>query len=178
MIARTTLCVMILSLTGCSAVKEISKSANSITSIAQQSKENFEGIREAVEASPPRLAEATERSNQGIQQQAEIIKKSQDILETTSQVKDIVPWWAQLMEIIFISVGLLGAVIGAWYLGLGTLFCKLIGYIPERKTSQASILSDALDDSNPTTLREAVAALRGQDPQLDMAFKKRKKQRA
>lgn len=82
------------------------------------------------------------------------------------------------MEIIFISVGLLGAVIGAWYLGLGTLFCKLIGYIPERKTSQASILADALDDSNPTTLREAVAALRGQDPQLDMAFKKRKKQRA
>lgn len=178
MIVRTTLCVMMLSLTGCSAVTEINKSANNITSIAQQSKENFEGIREAVEASPPRLAEATERSNQGIQQQAEIIKKSQDILETTSQVKDIVPWWAQLMEIIFISVGLLGAVIGAWYLGLGTLFCKLIGYIPERKTSQASILADALDDSNPTTLREAVAALRGQDPQLDMAFKKRKKQRA
>jgi len=166
------------SLTGCSAVTEINKSANNITSIAQQSKENFEGIREAVQASPPRLAEATERSDQGIQQQAEIIAKSQDILEATSQVKDIVPWWAQLMEIIFISVGLLGAVIGVWYLGLGTLFCKLIGYIPERKTSQASILADALDDSNPTTLREAVAALRGQDPQLDMAFKKRKNQRA
>ena len=178
MIARTTLCVILINLVGCSAVTEINKSANSITSIAQQSKENFEGIREAVQASPPRLAEATERSNQGIQQQAEIIKKSQDILEATSKVKDIVPWWAQLLEIIFISAGLLGALVGAWYLGLGALTCRLIGYIPERKVSQASILSDALDESNPTTLREAVAALRGQDPQLDMAFKNRKKKRA
>ena len=178
MIVKTTLCVMVINLVGCSAVTAINKSANSITSAAQQSKENFEGIREAVSASPPRLVEATERSNQGIQQQAEIIKKSQDIIEETSKVKDIVPWWAQLAEIIFVSVGLLGALVGAWYLGLGTLTCRLIGYIPERKKSQANILSDALDPSNPTTFREAVAALRGQDPQLDMVFKKRKKQRA
>ena len=178
MIARITLCAIVINLVGCSAVTAINKSANSITSIAQQSKENFEGIRDAVTSSPPRLDEAEERSNQGIQQQAEIIKKSQDILEETSKVKDIVPWWAQLAEIIFVSVGLLGAVVGAWYLGLGALTCRLIGYIPERKTSQANILADALDDNNPTTLREAVAALRGQDPQLDMAFKKQKRKRA
>jgi len=166
--------LMALLVNGCSKVAVIQKSSNSVSTLAHSSKENFEKINDAVTAEPPRLTEAEERSHQGIQEQAQIIEETQTIIEATSGVKDVTPWWANTMEIIAISIGIVGVVFGLWYLGLGVLVRKLIGYVPAAKKAEAEMLSNALDSNDPVTVREAVAVMRAKDPELNAAFKKRK----
>jgi methyl-accepting chemotaxis protein len=108
-------------------VEKIQKTSNSIRSLAQDSKQNFEKINEAAAANPPRLSEITERSNQGISEQAEIIEKTEGIIEATSGVVDTVPWWANTVEIVMIAAIVLGIIGLLWYSGLGTLLHGLIG---------------------------------------------------
>ena len=161
-------------LISCSAVEKIQRNTNDIRTIAEESKQNFEKINDAAITEPPRIEEIKERSNQGISQQTQIIEKSQVVIEATSQVKDIVPWWANTIEIIFISLSILGVLALCWYAGLGNLIHKLIGYVPTAKRNEAKLLAEALDSKEETTLREVIAYLRAKDPLLDEAFRKRR----
>lgn len=166
--------ILLLSLAcvSCSSVEQIQKNSNSIRSIAQDSKENFEKIYEASISTPPRISEISERSHQGISQQTKIIAKTEGIIEATSGVKDAVPWWANTIELIMIASAVIGLIVLLWYTGIGTLLRKLVGYVPESKKQEAKLLDEALNGN--TSLRETVAFLRAKDPILDTAFQKRK----
>lgn len=156
----------------CSSVEQIQKNSNSIRSLAQESKENFEKINEDLSAIPPRIESAKKRSDKGVSQQTAIIEKTEGIIEATSGVNDVVPWWARTLEIGLIAVAIIGSLVFLWYSGLGNLFRKLIGYVPEAKKQEAKLLDETL--SGNTSLRETVAFLRAKDPALDAAFRKRK----
>jgi hypothetical protein len=45
-------------------------------------------------------------------------------------------------------------------------------FIPDKKLQQAKLLQEAKDASDPTTIREAIAAIRAADPAFDAAYKK------
>jgi hypothetical protein len=159
----------------CSAVGKIQTNANEIRTLAEESKQEFVKIHEAAAAEPPRTKEIKERSNQGISKQTEIIEKTQVVIEATSGVKDIVPWWASALQVVVIGLSILCCLLFLWYSGLGLLVKKMVGYIPSAKIEEAKLLSEALDDNSNTAIREAVAALRAMDPELNKAFKKKKK---
>ena len=159
-------------LIGCSSVEQIQKNSNSIGSLAQDSKINFEKIHEAASAAQPRISEIKERSNQGISEQTKIIEKTQRIIEATSGVADTTPWWAKTLEVSMVALSILGIVLLLWYTGIGSLVSKLIGYVPEAKKQEAKLLDEAL--KGDTSLRETVAFLRAKDSALDTAFKRRK----
>jgi hypothetical protein len=161
-----------ISLFSCSSVEQIQKNSNSIRSLAQDSKQNFEKIYEAAVSIPPRLEEIKNRSHQGISEQTEIVAKTEGIIEATSGVVDTVPWWANTLEITMVAIAVIGVVVLLWYSGLGSLFRKLIGYVPEAKQQEAKLLDETL--RGDTSLRETVAFLRAKDPVLDTAFRRRK----
>lgn len=162
-----------LTLVGCSAVEKIQNNSNSIRTLALDSKENFEKINEAATAEPPRVEEIKERSNQGISEQTEIIAKAEGIIEVTPRVEDVIPWWANFLQILVIGITTLAVIVFLWYSGVGVVIRRLIGFIPEAKRQEAKMLDEAIQGT--TSLREAVAFIRAKDPELDTAFKKRKK---
>ena len=143
---------------------------------AQTTKDHLEGISKAATSIPPGIEEIKTRSDQGISEQTAIIEEAQGILEKTSEVKDIVPWWANLLEITMIAVSLVAVVIILWNTGIGLAIRKVIGLIPEAKKDQAKFLMEALNGN--TDLKESVAFMRAKDPLLDSAFKRRKEQNA
>jgi hypothetical protein len=159
-------------LCSCSSVEQIQRNSNTIRSLAQDSKQNFEKIYEAAIAVPVRLEEIKNRSYQGISEQTEIIAKTEGIIEATSGVVDTVPWWANMIEVSMVAIAIIGVVVLLWYTGLGTLLRKLIGFVPEAKKQEAKLLDEAL--SGDTSLRETIAFLRAKDPVLDTAFQRRK----
>lgn len=171
---RRILISSLILLSSCSAVAKIQKNSNDIRSIAQESKENFEKINEAATVQPPRIPEIQERSHQGISQQAQIIEKTETVIETTAKVEDKIPWWVDTIEIVLISLSILGVILFLWYSGVGLFIQKLVGYVPSAKRNEAKLLAEALDSKEDTTFREAVAYLRAKDPLLDAAFRKRR----
>jgi len=161
----------LLVLCSCSQVKRIQTNSFDIQDLAQEAITNYEGIIEATEQTPPRLREIVERSHQGISQQTEILEKAKDTILQTSQVVDATPKWQELIELGLWTALIVAVVIGAWYLGLGTVTRKLFGFIPEAKKEEAKLLREALDDESSTELKEVVAYLRAKDPELNRAYK-------
>lgn len=174
MLTKTIIISLVFFLASCSAVGKIQSGANEIRTLAEESKQEFEKINEAASATDPRISEIKERSNQGISKQTAIIEKTETVIEATSGVKDIVPWWATTLEVVIVGLAILGTCFALWYSGLGLLVKKLIGYIPSAKIQEAKLLSEAIDEQNKTTIREAIAAMRAMDPELNKAFEKHK----
>ncbi len=166
---------------GCSSVKEISSSNQNIQDKAIQSKEKFEFIHEETRGPEvPDFIKIHEVSAQGILEQTYILKETKDIVQATTGVKDITPWWSEMIVYVMVCLSILGVIFGLWYLGVGHLTKALfmrIGFISAAKKDEAKLFLDALDTSNKTTIEEAIAALRARDTELDLAFKKEKKVR-
>lgn len=176
MLTKTLQLALISLLTiSCNKVQKIQSNTLDIQKLSQESKENYEGIIIAARLNPPAIEEIVERSNKGISQQTAIIEKAKDTIIQTSEVTDSVPEWMKLVELGLWVALVLGVIVGAWYLGLGTLTRRIIGYVPQAKKDEAKLLSEALDESSETDMREVVAYLRAKDPELNAAFLKRKK---
>ena len=76
----------------------------------------------------------------------------------------------------FIALAIIGICVLLWYTGVGTLIQKTVYslglFIPEKKIQQAKVLAEAKDETDPTTIREAIAVLRASDPAFNAAYKK------
>ena len=164
--------------TGCSSVREIASSNQKISENANKSKDNFEYIAEETGGTKePDVVKIHEASTQGILQQTNILEETKDIVKATTGVKDITPWWSEMIVYVMIALSILGVVFGLWYLGVGHLTKALFsrfGFISTEKKDQAKLFLDALDKDNKTTVEEAVAMLRANDVSLNRAFKKEK----
>ena len=105
-----------------------------------------------------------------------ILGESTDIAGAVGNVKDITPWWGDMLSYGFIALAIIGICVLLWYTGIGTLIQKTVYslglFIPEKKIQQAKILAEAKDETDPTTIREAIAVLRASDPAFNAAYKK------
>ena len=139
-------------LVGCSAVKEISTSNHIIQENA--------------------MAIIDTRSITVAHKHAEIIlDETKDISGAVGEVADITPWWANLLKYGFISISGIAVVVILWQTGLGTVIRLAIGWLQKRKVTVAKLDIEALDDTDPTTLREYIAAKRSSDPMFNAAWK-------
>jgi len=175
-----TLCLLVLFiLSGCkSPVKSIADNANKIATVAQSSKERFERIEEAAKTELIDVESVRSDAIAGKQEQEEIIQTTKITIVDLTEVQNIVPWWASMINYIFIGLSILGILGILWYLGVGNLtrnfFYSLGMFIPKRKVEEARLVRKTLASDDPVTTRELVAALRASDPAFDAAFKKTK----
>jgi hypothetical protein len=105
-----------------------------------------------------------------------IIGESADIAKAAGNITDITPWWADMISYGFIALAIIGVCVLLWYTGIGGLIKKTVYslglFIPDKKIQQAKLLAEVKDEEDPTTIREAIAAFRAQDPAFDAAYKK------
>ena len=104
-----------------------------------------------------------------------ILIESSDIAKASANITNTTPWWADLLSYGFIALAIVGIVVLLWYTGIGKLIQKFIYslglFIPDQKKQQAKLLAEVKDETDPTTIREAIAAFRASDPAFDAAYK-------
>ena len=172
------LCVLFILCSCRSPVQDLARNANKVQTLATSSKERFQAIDSATRNELIDVETIQNHSAKGLQEQDTIISVTKDTLVNLTKVEDKVPWWSTLIVYVMVGLSILGGCFLLWYLGIGhltkALFIRL-GWISSRKMDQASLLTEALDKSSKTTVEEAVAVLRAEDPELNQAFKKLKK---
>jgi len=149
---------------GCSATKEIASSASVASSAAHSIYERSVFI--TTHSAQPEIVAAAVT----IKADAEIIlNETRQISIAVSGVKDIVPFWATLLQWGLGAVVSVALVALLWQTGLGTLIRVAIGWIPRRVQNEADLAGKMLGD-DPATAREFVAAKRASDPLFAAAW--------
>lgn len=153
------LLVLVISLTGCrSGPQRVADASIAIRDNASSSLERF------------RAADIPE----GVREQENILEQVDEVTLALPSISPSKAPWQTTVEYAAIAVGLVALMIIVWSSGLGQLIRTAIGWIPQRKRQMARLLRDTLDDRDPTNVREAVAALRASDSELDAAYRKLK----
>lgn len=124
-------------------------------------------VRDLAEASRQRFV--TYQDTAGEAEQVQIIALSSDIAENAAGVQEVEPAILQTVELVALAAVMIAGVVLAWQLGVGLLLRRVFGWIPERERRAAKLLRESV--AGETNLREAVAAMRAQDPLLDAAYR-------
>ena len=127
-------------------------------------------IRGAAESSRVRFEELA--IPEGVAEQELIIAESESIIRQVPRVQQNPTEWLGTIE--WVAIAVVGVVVVTliWQLGLGRLVRTAIGWVPRGTISNAKLLRESI--SNPSHIREAVAALRAMDPLFDAAYRKTK----
>jgi len=171
------LIILIFVIVGCSATEKLAKTTSEIQTNAQSSLTRFNTIQNETQTEAPNLLLISEESVGGQREQQSIIDLTQVIHKTLPAVEDQTPYWANLLQYGAIAAIVLGVAWILWYTGIGSILKRLVGFIPQPKKREASLVASVLDTSSETGLREYVAAKRASDPEFDRAFKKAKQER-
>jgi hypothetical protein len=162
--------------------EKIATSATTVETLAQSSKERFQKIDEIVKTKDMDVRSVQSETQAGVVEQEEIISLTKSTLVDLTKVEDKVPWWVGLINYIMITLSILAVCFLLWYTGIGSLIkslCYSFGlFIPKVKLEQASIARKTLEEGDPTTAREMVAALRASDPAFDAAYSKLKEKKS
>ena len=155
----------IASCAGCSATRQIAQSANQVSASSVKIARQADYI--AATSDQPEVVKAAV----AIHSESDIIlEHSQMIAENVAAVKDIVPAWMTLVE--WLAIGAAG-ICAAWILtasgALGAVRAAL-GWLPRRKVMDATLARSVMDDANPASIREYIAARRMSDAEFNAAF--------
>ena len=150
---------------GCSATRQIAQSANQVSASSVKIARQADYI--AATSDQPDVVKAAV----AIHSESEIIlEHSQIIAENVASVKDIVPWFATLAQWLAIAAFSICAV---WILtasgALGAVRAA-VGWLPRRKVMDANLARSVMDDANPASIREYIAARRMSDAEFNAAF--------
>lgn len=152
------LLVLVLLAAGCgSAPQRIADTAVEIRQTAESSKERF----------------ATLGSPVGVKEQERIISLTDEVIADVPNIQSIPNRWNDTLEMAAWAAVALAVAFVVWHLGLGQLTRSLFSWVPRNKAVAAKLLDEAVDPSHQTNMREAVAALRAMDPDLDRAFRRK-----
>lgn len=158
------LCSLVL---GCSASRRIAVEANAISEGADTITHLAEQIRDTSQE-----VESI-RTAKEIRDRAMQIRQSvTDIHAALPGVKDVVPWWATLLQWALIAAA--GAAL-VWFFTASGLFAAIrvaVGWLPKRKVHEAEMAAATLATDKPETLREFIAMKRASDKEFDAAWKR------
>lgn len=149
--------ILVLQLSGCDAPSTIANSAVTIRQNAESSKDRFIAL----------------KVPEGVAEQDEIIYLTEQVTHALPHIQQKPSAWQTTVEYVAIALIGLAAVLLVWQLGLGQLFRSLFSWVPRRKKSVAKLLDEAVNSEDEATMREAIAALRVMDPDIDAAFRSR-----
>lgn len=174
--AAILLCIVLSTIMqGCSPSQRIAEGANVARANAASSEQRFVVIDERALQAQAALGEIRDEASGGIREQQAIVAAAEKIAEAVPGVQDRPNEWLGTLTWLAIAAIAIAGVVLVWQLGLGTLVRTAIGWIPKRKAAAAKLLAEAGSDYSETTLEEAVAAMRGMDPEFDAAWRRRRR---
>lgn len=174
--AAILLCIVLSTIMqGCSPSQRIAEGANVARANAASSEHRFNVIDERALQAQAALGEIRDEASGGIREQQAIVAAAERIAEAVPGVQDKPNEWLGTLTWLAIAAIAIAGVVLVWQLGLGTLVRTAIGWLPQRKVAAAKLLDEAGSDYSETTLEEAVAAMRGMDPEFDAAWRRRRR---
>lgn len=111
-------CVVMQLASGCSSSHQIAASSNDINAAAHSSRGRFVWIADEAVKSSPNLPGIHQTATAGIAEQESIIKNAAAIVYNLPGVKDITPFWAELIVWGMLFLSLVGVVIILLHSGL------------------------------------------------------------
>jgi transcriptional regulator GlxA family with amidase domain len=154
----------IVSSAACSATRQIAQSANQVSASSVKIARQADYI--AATSDQPEVVKAAI----AIHSESDIIlEHSQMIAENVAAVKDIVPWMTLVEWLAIAAAGICAAWILTASGALGAVRAAL-GWLPRRKVMDATLARSVMDDSNPASIREYIAARRMSDAEFNAAF--------
>jgi len=164
---------------GCSDTQRIADASGVIRTNAESSKQRFERIEAATVDG--KYGGIAPDAKAGAKEQARIIGATEVIVSALPGVKDVTPWWANLLSWGLIALSVIGVVALLWMTGLGAFVKRLLAavglFIPAGERREANIAAKALNDASEVTLREWIAVRRAQDPMFDAAYRREARDR-
>lgn len=164
---RIALAGILLLLAACSPTRQIAIAANDVGDRA-----------EAIHRLADRIG-STSTEPATVRDAADIVIEARAIQASASRihrvlpdVEDQTPWWATVLQTGFWAVVVVAVAVIIWQTGIGQAFRAAIGWIPRRKSQEASLAAAALDPQRAEGLRELISAKRVSDPLFDAAWRK------
>jgi len=151
--------------------------------VASRASRVGELVREDREAWLSMAEVAPEASAAGVERCDEMHGEVDGIHKAVTQTKDNSVWdrLGGLIETVMWATIAMAACVLVLYVGSKTGIFDVIGawirIVPPAKKREANLLLDTLDAEKPESVREAVAAMRGRDPLLDLAMEREKRRR-
>jgi len=164
--------IVVFALFACSPTKRIAKATTEINEAATSSKTRFATINDEATNASPNIPLIKQEAVGGIQEQDYILSLTHQVHQSLTSVEDQVPAWMNTLQYGIIVAGLIAVAWILWYTGIGSLIKGLLGFIPKAKRREANLAARVLDDNNPATMRELIAARRASDPEFDKAYEK------
>jgi len=129
--------VLLLVASGCSSSHQIASSSNEITDAAHSSRGRFVWIADEATKSSPDLPGIHTLARGGIEEQETIIKSAARIIYNLPGVKDVTPFWAELLVYGMVFLSLVGVVIILLHSGLLQLIKRFIlRWLPTRTANE------------------------------------------
>ena len=150
---------------GCSATRQIAQSASQVSALSESI------VRQADAITLTSNQAEVVKSAESIRADAySILDHSQRIAISVTGTKDATPAWMTLIEWLAIAAA---GICAAWILtasgALGAVRAAL-GWLPKRKVMDANLARSVMDDANPASIREYIAARRMSDAEFNAAF--------
>lgn len=120
------LCVLFVSAASCSSSHQIANSSNDITDAAHRSRGRFVWIADEAVKPAPNMPGIHQTATEGIEDQETIIRSAARIIYNLPGVKDVTPFWAELVVWGMVFLSLVGVVIILLNSGIVDLFKRLI----------------------------------------------------
>lgn len=166
-----------ISSTGCSDAQRIADA----TTVARRNAESSHGRFVWIEGNATDTAGVKAQAAEGAKEQVAIIAATEGIVRALPGVKDVTPWWANLIGWGLIALAIIGIVALLWMTGIGSFLRQLLasvaGLIPRRQRREADLAVKVMDEASPEGIREYIAARRASDPVFDAAYSKAAKDR-
>jgi len=164
---------------GCSSASgRIADSATAIRAHAESSRTRFDRIGASADAGRLSAREVGRDARAGAYEQGEIIAATDAVVQALPGIRDLTPWWANVVVWVMVALSVLGVALLLWMTGVGAFVKRALAglglMIPARVQSEASLAADVMDKADPAQVRELVAAMRASDPVFDQAFRRAK----
>lgn len=168
-------CVVLYAmLSGCSSTQRIANAATDVRVKAVESEQRFDSIRERAAVVRLEADAIVDEAASGAKASAAIARNADVIAREVPGVQDRPSEWLGTLTWLAIAAVAVAAVVLVWQLGLGRLTRTVFGWVPRRQMAAAKLLDEASSDYATTTVEEAVAAMRGMDPDFDAAWRRRR----
>lgn len=131
----TLVCLIVMCASSCSSSHQIAASSNDISQAAHNSRGRFVWIADEAIKPAPNLPGIHITALEGIEEQDTIIKSAARIVYALPGVKDITPFWAELLVWCMVFLSLIGVVIVLLHSGLVGVIQRLFARLWVKKSN-------------------------------------------
>jgi len=117
---------VVLAASACSSERVIARSSNEIVANATSSRGRFVWIADESQKPQPNLPAITTTAQEGIAEQSSIIESAAQIIYNLPGVRDVTPFWAELLVWALIAVSCAGVVIILIQTGIARVVGRLV----------------------------------------------------